>query len=286
MGHRGRVRQILFLALVVDLALGPGPARNCLQCDPSFAVQFASYIPRLSRKSWGLGDVPAAGRRLRGWAQDTLREIHLEVPLEIPFEKLREIAVKIYAKLDTVFRGKTYKPVGNSREIERPQSSSSESLGVLPETLRSIFQEQVSMLRDAIIESRVKCERHCVLSHLIYAAGINWYEAVSCETCNVTKPSCFGYNCESSKEWKGALQGLYAYMTNLKTTPGEMVEALKQLPVFSNCTDTSLENLNFDSINATLSHNWLTAKAKKESSEEAAAVVELLKPSCPVDAVM
>ncbi|XP_015268646.1 PREDICTED: izumo sperm-egg fusion protein 4 [Gekko japonicus] len=256
MAHWGRVRQILFLALVVDLALGPAPARNCLQCDPSFAVQFASYIPRLSRKSWGLGDVPAAGRRLRGWAQDTLREIHLEVPLEIPFEKLREIAVKIYAKLDTVFRGKTYKP------------------GVLPETLRSIFQEQVSMLRDAIIESRVKCERHC---------GINWYEAISCETCNVTKPSCFGYNCESSKEWKGALQGLYAYITNLKTTPGELVEALKQLPVFSNCTDNSLENLNFDSINATLSQNWLTAKAKNENSEEAV-VVELLKPSCPVNA--
>lgn len=83
MGHRGRVRQTLFLALVVDLALGPGPAWNCLQCDPGFAVEFASYIPRLSRKSWGLGDVPAAGRRLRGWAQDTLREIHLDVPLEI-----------------------------------------------------------------------------------------------------------------------------------------------------------------------------------------------------------
>nr|XP_056723673.1 izumo sperm-egg fusion protein 4 [Euleptes europaea] len=258
MGHRGRVRQTLFLALVVELALGPVPGRSCLQCDPGFAFQFASYIPRLSRKSWGVGDVPAAGRRLRGWAEDTLQEIGLDVPLEIPFEDLRNIAVKIYAKLNIVFEGKRYKP------------------GVLPETLRSIFQEQVSMLRDAIIESRVKCERHC---------GINWYEAISCETCNVTKPSCFGYNCESSKEWEGAMKGLYAHINKLQTKPTEVAEALKEISIFSNCTAASLENLNFDSINATLSQNWLTAKAKNESRADSA-VVDLPTPSCPVNSLL
>ncbi|XP_054835638.1 izumo sperm-egg fusion protein 4 [Eublepharis macularius] len=189
MGGQGQFRQTLFLTLVVVLALEPGPAQSCLQCDPNFAVRFASYAPRLSRKSWGPGDVPAAGRRLRGWAQDTLREMRLEVPAEITFEELRKIAAKIYGKLDNLFEVKMYKP------------------GVLPETLRSIFQEQVSMLRDSIIESRVKCERHC---------GINWYEAISCETCNLTKPSCFGYNCESSKEWEGALKSLYSYITDLQ----------------------------------------------------------------------
>uniref|UniRef100_A0ACB8F246 Uncharacterized protein n=1 Tax=Sphaerodactylus townsendi TaxID=933632 RepID=A0ACB8F246_9SAUR len=110
MGHRGRVRQTLILALMVGLALGPAPSWSCLQCDPSFAMQFASYIPQLSRKSWGIGDVPAAGRRLRGWAQDTLDEIRLDVPLEIPLEELQKVAVKTYSKLNAVFKGKTYKP--------------------------------------------------------------------------------------------------------------------------------------------------------------------------------
>ncbi|CAI5798823.1 IZUMO family member 4 [Podarcis lilfordi] len=240
------------LALVAVLILGPGPSWLCLQCDPNFALRFASYAPHLSRKSWGLGDVPAAGRRLRGWAQDTLAELKLGVPAEIPMEKLQAIATVVYGKLDTLFKGNTYKPGG------------------LPEILRSIFEEQVKLLRNAIIESRVKCERHC---------GIKQYEAVSCVTCNATKPACFGYNCESSEDWEDALKGLYEYIYSLTTNPGEWSMALKQLPGFSHCTSTRPENLNFTSIESTLSKNWLNLMALKELEGETP-VLQLLAPIC------
>ncbi|XP_066491687.1 izumo sperm-egg fusion protein 4 [Tiliqua scincoides] len=236
-----------FLTLAMLLSLWPNPGQSCLQCDPNFALRFASYAPRLSRKSWGLGDVPAAGRQLRGWAHDTLQQLQLGVPAEIPLENLQVIAAKVYEKLEVLFKGKTYKP------------------GVLPEILRSIFQEQVIMLRDAIIESRVKCERHC---------GINHYEAVSCVTCISSKPTCFGYNCESSEEWEDALKGLYAYIKKLQTAPGEDWSALlKQIPGFS------LNSLNFTSIQNTLSKNWLNVMALKELEGDLP-LIQLLAPIC------
>ncbi|KAH0625926.1 hypothetical protein JD844_034298 [Phrynosoma platyrhinos] len=219
---RRKARQamgLLLCSLALVLLLAPIPSSwACLQCDPNFAIRFASYAPHLSRKSWGLGDVPAAGRRLRGWAQDTLKGLNLGVPPEIPMEELQKIATKVYGKLDTLFKGKTYKP------------------GVLPEILRSIFEEQIKMLRNAIIESRVKCERHC---------GINQYDAISCETCNKTKPTCFGYNCESSEAWEAALKGIYKYLSGLSSEPQKWAVGLKQLPGFSHCTSTSPDNLNF-----------------------------------------
>ncbi|XP_063150223.1 izumo sperm-egg fusion protein 4 [Candoia aspera] len=242
----------LCVALAMVLLLEPSLSPACLQCDPNFANRFASYAPHLSRKSWGLGDVPAAGRRLRGWVQDTLQDLHLGVAPEIPMGELQVIATTVYGKLDTLFRDNTYKP------------------GVLPEILSSIFEEQVKMLRNAIIESRVKCERHC---------GINQYEAISCETCNVTKPTCFGYNCESSEEWEDALKGLYEYMKNLSTDPGEWAMALKQVPAFSHCTSTSPETLNFTSIGDTLSKNWLNLMALKDLEDDTP-VLQLLAPSC------
>ncbi|KAJ6655171.1 hypothetical protein lerEdw1_005649 [Lerista edwardsae] len=231
-----RVRPRPFLALAVLLSLWPSLGQSCLQCDPNFTLRFASYAPRLSRKSWGLGDVPAAGRQLRGWAHDTLQQLQLGVPAEIPLENLQVIAAKVYEKLELLFKGKTYKP------------------GVLPEILRSIFQEQVIMLRDAIIESRVKCERHC---------GINHYEAVSCVTCISSKPTCFGYNCESSEDWEKALKGLYQYIKTLQT----------------HCTSTSLDSLNFTSIENTLSKNWLNVMALKELEGDLP-LIQLLAPIC------
>nr|XP_034973765.1 izumo sperm-egg fusion protein 4 isoform X2 [Zootoca vivipara] len=173
-------------------------------------------------------------------------------PHNSAMEKLQAIATVVYGKLDTLFKGNTYKP------------------GVLPEILRSIFEEQVKLLRNAIIESRVKCERHC---------GIKRYEAVSCVTCNVTKPACFGYNCESSEDWEDALKGLYEYIYSLTTNPGEWSMALKQLPGFSHCTSTRPENLNFTSIESTLSKNWLNLMALKELEGETP-VLQLLAPIC------
>ncbi|XP_053159619.1 izumo sperm-egg fusion protein 4 [Hemicordylus capensis] len=253
MGFSGQFRPGQFLVLVVVLSLGPGPTRSCLQCDPNFTARFASYAPRLSRKSWGLGDVPATGRQLRGWTNDTLEELQLGVPAEIPMENLTTIASKVYEKLEVLFKGKTYKQ------------------GVLPDLLHSIFQEQVSMLRNAIIESRVKCQWHC---------GISQYDAVSCVTCTSVKPTCFGYNCESSEQWESALKGLYAYIKKLHKEPGKEWSAmLKQIPGFSHCTSKSVDNLNFTSIENTLSKNWLNVMALKELEGDLP-LMQLLAPSC------
>ncbi|KAG6934805.1 IZUMO family member 4, partial [Chelydra serpentina] len=104
----GAARRLLGLWLAAALALGA--ARACLQCDPAFAARFAAYRPRLSRKSWGLGDVPAAGQLLRGWARDTVRGLRLSIPAEIPLDKLHEIAAKVYEKLDILLNGQTYQP--------------------------------------------------------------------------------------------------------------------------------------------------------------------------------
>lgn len=73
----------LSMALAIVLLLEPRLSLACLQCDPNFASHFSSYAPKLSRKSWGLGVVPAAGRRLRGWAQDTLKELNLKIAPDI-----------------------------------------------------------------------------------------------------------------------------------------------------------------------------------------------------------
>nr|XP_020636449.1 izumo sperm-egg fusion protein 4 isoform X2 [Pogona vitticeps] len=167
-------------------------------------------------------------------------------------DKLQEIATQVYAKLDLLFKGHTYKS------------------GLLPEILQSIFEEQVKMLRNGIIESKVKCERHC---------GINEYEAISCETCNKTKPICFGYNCESSEKWEEALKGLYKHINNLRTQPDKWERGLKQLPGFSHCASKSPENLNFTNIRRTLYKNWLNIMALKELEGEMKAL-QLLAPSC------
>uniref|UniRef100_A0A8D0H795 IZUMO family member 4 n=1 Tax=Sphenodon punctatus TaxID=8508 RepID=A0A8D0H795_SPHPU len=232
---RGWWRLLLAEALALSAAAG------CLQCEPSFPLRFASYVPRLSRKAWGLGDVPAAGRLLRAWPRRTLRELRLTVAPEIPLENLQEIAAKVFKKLEIVFSGKTYRP------------------GVLPQILYSIFKEQVKMLQAAIIEGRLECERHC---------GIHKYEAISCSTCTFSKPTCFGYNCESSEEWEAALKGLFDYINNLPKQPKQQNLDLKMIPDFHKCTSTSPEMLNFTSINLTLSETWQkTRNAERQESK-------------------
>uniref|UniRef100_A0A670XS87 Uncharacterized protein n=1 Tax=Pseudonaja textilis TaxID=8673 RepID=A0A670XS87_PSETE len=105
------------LVFSIVLLLEPCLSLACLQCDPDFASHFSSYAPKLSRKSWGLGVVPVAGRRLRGWVQDTLQELNLKISPEI-------------------------------RELSPKQ-------GDLPKKLDSIFEEQIQMLQDAIIDSEL-----------------------------------------------------------------------------------------------------------------------------------
>uniref|UniRef100_A0A670XS90 Uncharacterized protein n=1 Tax=Pseudonaja textilis TaxID=8673 RepID=A0A670XS90_PSETE len=124
----------LSVALAIVLLLEPCLSLACLQCDPDFASHFSSYAPKLSRKSWGLGVVPVAGRRLRGWVQDTLQELNLKISPEIR-ELSPKQAITVYGKLDMLFKNHTYKP------------------GDLPKKLDSIFEEQIQMLQDAIIDS-------------------------------------------------------------------------------------------------------------------------------------
>uniref|UniRef100_A0A8C6V9C6 Uncharacterized protein n=1 Tax=Naja naja TaxID=35670 RepID=A0A8C6V9C6_NAJNA len=71
------------LLVSIVLLLEPRLSLACLQCDLNFASHFSSYAPKLSRKSWGLGVVPVAGRRLRGWVQDTLQELNLKISPDI-----------------------------------------------------------------------------------------------------------------------------------------------------------------------------------------------------------
>ncbi|XP_070602904.1 izumo sperm-egg fusion protein 4 isoform X3 [Erythrolamprus reginae] len=124
-------------------------------------------------------------------------------------EKLHTIAATVYGKLDMLFQNHSYKP------------------GDLPKKLDSIFEEQIKMLQVAIAEGRNKCENHC---------GINHYDAISCESCNATKPTCFGYNCDSSEKWKDALNELYDYVKSLNKEPEVWASALRQVPTFSHCT--------------------------------------------------
>ncbi|XP_067413857.1 izumo sperm-egg fusion protein 4 [Emydura macquarii macquarii] len=229
MGARRLPGLWLAAALGLWLGLALGAARACLHCDPAFAARFASYRPRLSRKSWGLGDVPAAGRLLRGWAGHTVLGLRLSIPAEIPLDKLHEIAAKVYEKLDKLLSRKTYPP------------------GMLPQILQSIFQKQIQMLQRAIIESRLECERHC---------GIFRYDAVSCMTCNFSRTACFGYNCESSEEWESALKGLFGYINKIYQQSAGWIVALRRIPGFHNCTSASPAMLNFKRINATMSETW------------------------------
>lgn len=84
-------------------------------------------------------------------------------------EKLNQVADSIYQKMDQLYQGKMYFP------------------GYFPNELRSIFREQVHLLQNAIIQSRIDCQRHC---------GIFQYETISCSNCTDSHVVCFGYNCE------------------------------------------------------------------------------------------
>ncbi|EDL31511.1 RIKEN cDNA 9030607L17, isoform CRA_c [Mus musculus] len=70
--------------------------------------------------------------------------------------------------MDQLYQGKMYFP------------------GYFPNELRAIFREQVRLIQNAIIESRIDCQRHC---------GIYQYETISCSNCTDSHVICFGYYC-------------------------------------------------------------------------------------------
>ncbi|XP_032108261.1 izumo sperm-egg fusion protein 4 isoform X6 [Sapajus apella] len=162
-------------------------AHGCLHCQSNFSEKFSFYRHHVNLKSWWVGDIPVSGALLTDWSDNTMKELHLTIPAEITWEKLDQVARAVYQRMDQLYQGKMYFP------------------GYFPNELRNIFREQVQLLQNAIIESRIDCQRHC---------GIFQYETISCSNCTDSHVICFGYNCESSEQWKSAVQGLLNYINN------------------------------------------------------------------------
>ncbi|XP_010337548.1 izumo sperm-egg fusion protein 4 isoform X1 [Saimiri boliviensis] len=196
-------------------------AHGCLHCHSNFSEKFSFYRHHVNLKSWWLGDIPVSGALLTDWSDDTVKELHLTIPAEITWEKLDQVARAVYQRMDQLYQGKMYFP------------------GYFPNELRNIFREQVQLLQNAIIESRIDCQRHC---------GIFQYETISCSNCTNSHVVCFGYNCESSEQWKSAVQGLLNYINNwhkqdtsMRATPAFLVS-----PAFRCLESRRLDNLTLE----------------------------------------
>ncbi|XP_017169579.1 izumo sperm-egg fusion protein 4 isoform X3 [Mus musculus] len=144
---QGRLGQAM--ALLLFLGMTAALARGCLQCDPNFAEKFSFYRHHVNLKSWWVGDIPVSGMLLSDWIQNTMKELHLAIPAEITRKKLYQVAEAVYQRMDQLYQGKMYFP------------------GYFPNELRAIFREQVRLIQNAIIESRIDCQRHCVRDHLL-----------------------------------------------------------------------------------------------------------------------
>ncbi|KAL1782945.1 izumo sperm-egg fusion protein 4 isoform X1 [Sigmodon hispidus] len=173
------------LALLLCLGMTTALAWGCLQCDPNFSEKFSYYRHHVNLKSWWVGDIPVSGVLLSEWSQNTMKELHLAIPADITREKLDQVAGAVYQRMDQLYQGKMYFP------------------GYFPNELRAIFREQVRLIQNAIIESRIDCQRHC---------GIFQYETVSCINCTDSHVVCFGYYCKSPSEWQAAVHGLLSYI--------------------------------------------------------------------------
>nr|XP_034343721.1 izumo sperm-egg fusion protein 4 isoform X2 [Arvicanthis niloticus] len=181
-GH-GRLGQAM--APLLFLGMSAALARGCLQCDRNFSEKFSFYRHHVNLKSWWVGDIPVSGVLLSEWSQNTMKELHLAIPAEITRKKLNQVAEAVYQRMDQLYQGKMYFP------------------GYFPNELRAIFREQVRLIQNAIIESRIDCQRHC---------GIFQYETISCSNCTDSHVICFGYYCKSSAQWESAVQGLLKYI--------------------------------------------------------------------------
>ncbi|XP_057345640.1 izumo sperm-egg fusion protein 4 isoform X2 [Manis pentadactyla] len=186
------------MALLLCLSMTAALARGCLHCNGNFSEKFSFYRHHVDRKSWWVGDITASGLLLTDWSQDTMKELHLAIPAEITREKLDGVASAVYWEMDQLYQRKMFFP------------------GYFPNELRAVFRKQVQLIQNAIIESRINCERHC---------GIFQYKTISCTDCTDSHVVCFGYNCKSSAQWETAVQGLLLYIenTSTRTTPAFLV---------------------------------------------------------------
>ncbi|XP_066889568.1 izumo sperm-egg fusion protein 4 isoform X3 [Kogia breviceps] len=135
------------MALLLCLALTAALARGCLHCHGNFSEKFSFYRHHVNLKSWWVGDIPVSGSLITDWSQDTMKELHLAIPAEITRKKLNQVANVVYQRMDQLYQGKMYFP------------------GYFPNELRAIFREQVHLIQNAIIESRIDCQRHCGRRH-------------------------------------------------------------------------------------------------------------------------
>ncbi|KAM9242565.1 izumo sperm-egg fusion protein 4 isoform 2-T2 [Dugong dugon] len=131
------------MALLLCLGMTAALARGCLHCHSNFSDKFSFYRHHVNLKSWWVGDIPVSGALLTDWSQDTMKELHLAIPAEITEEKLDQVANAVYQRMDQLYQGKMYFP------------------GYFPNELRAIFRDQVHLIQNAIIESRIDCQRHC-----------------------------------------------------------------------------------------------------------------------------
>ncbi|XP_062932511.1 izumo sperm-egg fusion protein 4 [Cynocephalus volans] len=218
------------MALLLCLGMVAALARGCLHCHGNFSEKFSFYRHHVNLKSWWVGDIPVSGALLTDWSEDTLKELHLAIPAEITQEKLDRVAEAVYLRLDQLYQGKMYFP------------------GYFPNALRTIFREQVLLIQNAIIESRIDCERHC---------GIFSYDTISCSNCTDSQVVCFGYNCETLAQWKTAVQGLLAYINkwhkqdaSVRHTPAFLVS-----PSFTCLEPQHLANLTLESASECLTEH-------------------------------
>ncbi|XP_027441165.1 izumo sperm-egg fusion protein 4 isoform X3 [Zalophus californianus] len=196
------------MALLLCLGLTAALARGCLHCHSNFSEKFSFYRHHVNLKSWWVGDIPVSGSLLTDWSQDTMKELHLAIPAEITQEKLDQVANAVYQKMDQLYQGKMYFP------------------GYFPNELRAIFREQVHLIQNAIIESRIDCQRHCGIFR-------------------------------SSARWETAVQGLLLYInkwhkqdTNTRTTPAFLIS-----PSFTCLEPPHLANLTLENASECLTQH-------------------------------
>ncbi|XP_004614865.2 izumo sperm-egg fusion protein 4 [Sorex araneus] len=215
------------MALLLCLGLTASLARGCLHCHGNFSDKFSFYRHHVNLKSWWVGDIPVSGSLLSNWSQATMKELHLVIPAEITPEKLDQVANAVYKRMDQLYQGKMYFP------------------GYFPNELRTIFWDQVRLIQNAIIESRVDCQRHC---------GIFLYKTISCTNCTDSHVVCFGYNCESSTQWEKAVQGLLQYINEWQKEESN-TRSIPAFPIsqsFSCLEPPQLANLTLESASECL----------------------------------
>ncbi|KAJ1060702.1 hypothetical protein K5549_016116, partial [Capra hircus] len=201
--------------------------------------KFSFYRHHVNLKSWWVGDIPVSGSLLSDWSQDTMKELHLAIPAEIS-----ECGGPARAEPPA-------RPDPGSRRLTRlllPPPAREKRY--FPSELRAIFREQVHLIQNAIIESRIDCQRHC---------GIFQYETISCTNCTDSHVVCFGYNCESSAQWERAVQGLLQYIvmyfrmdtnTRHRTTPAFLIS-----PSFTCLEPPHLANLTLENASECLTQH-------------------------------